>query len=266
VTADDLIIDRDRLAPGVLEVTFNRPERRNAFTKAMYGELRQLWQQTAEDESVRVVVLRGAGGKAFAAGNEISDFLEADAVEYENWIREMFDLLWALPQVTIAAVDGVCVGGGLAVATHCDLRVATDASRFGYPIARTLGNALSGTVLYRCQAIFGESLTREMLLASRLVTADRAYGVGALTSVVPDAEALDAEITALAEGIAQASRVTIETTKHQLLARARPAEASIDGEEELLRAVYTGPDFAEGVRAFLAREKPSFSATRRPGR
>ncbi|MDN5744864.1 MAG: enoyl-CoA hydratase-related protein [Nocardioidaceae bacterium] len=255
---DDLLIDRDRIGPGVLEVTFNRPARRNAFTKQMYGDLRALWEQTAQDRSVRVVVLRGAGGKAFAAGNEISDFVEADAVDYENWIREMFERLWSLPQVTIAAIDGVAVGGGLAVATHCDLRVATAVSRFGYPIARTLGNALSGTVLYRCQAIFGESLTREMLLASRLVGAERAYAVGALAAVVPDAAALDVEIADLAAGIAQASRATIETTKHQLTARAAAAEASIEGEEELLREVYGGPDFAEGVRAFLAKEKPAF--------
>ncbi len=254
----DLLIDRDRLGAGVLEVTFNRPERRNAFTQQMYGDLRALWDETAEDRSVRVVVLRGAGGKAFAAGNEISDFVEADAVEYENWIREMFARLWALPQVTVAAVDGVCVGGGLAVATHCDLRVATASSRFGYPIARTLGNALSGEVLYRCQAVFGESLTREMLLASRLVPADRAYGAGALAAVVPDAAGLDAEVADLAAGIAQASRVTIETTKRQLLAKARPAETAMEGEEALLREVYTGPDFTEGVRAFLAKERPAF--------
>lgn len=258
MSADDLLIDRDRLGAGVLEVTFNRPERRNAFTKDMYLRLRELWDTTAADRSIRVVVLRGAGGKAFAAGNEISDFLEADAVDYENWIREMFERLWSLPQVTIAAVDGVCVGGGLAVATHCDLRVATAASTFGYPIARTLGNALSGTVLFRCQAIFGEPLTREMLLASRLVAADRAYHAGALTAVVDDAAALDAEIAALADGIAKASRVTIETTKHQLITRARAAEASIDGEEALLREVYGGADFAEGVRAFLAKERPAF--------
>ena len=74
---EDLLIERDRLAPGVLEVTFNRPERRNAFTKAMYAAMRDLWEQTADDRSVSVVVLRGAGGKAFAAGNEISDFLDA---------------------------------------------------------------------------------------------------------------------------------------------------------------------------------------------
>lgn len=255
---DDLLIETDRMAPGVLEVTFNRPARRNAFTQAMYQRMRDLFGDLATERSVRVVVLRGAGGKAFAAGNEISDFLAADPVDYENWIREMFERLWSLPQVTIAAVDGVCVGGGLAVATHCDLRVATAASRFGYPIARTLGNALSGTVLYRCQSIFGESLTREMLLASRLIGADRAYGVGALTSVVPDAEGLEAEVAALVDGISQASRTTLETTKTQLRVRASVAEASMADEEQLLRAVYGGPDFAEGVRAFLAKEKPAF--------
>ncbi|TYL44883.1 enoyl-CoA hydratase [Nocardioides sp. BGMRC 2183] len=254
----DLLIHRDRLAPGVLEVTFNRPERRNAFTQAMYQQMRNLFGSLASDASVRVVVLRGAGGKAFAAGNEISDFLAADPVDYENWIREMFERLWALPQVTIAAIDGVCVGGGLAVATHCDLRVATSASRFGYPIARTLGNALSGTVLYRCQSIFGESLTREMLLASRLIGSDRAYGVGALVAAVEDAEALDAEVLGLVEGILQAATATLQTTKTQLRVRAAESEASMPGEEAILREVYGGPDFAEGVRSFLAKEKPAF--------
>jgi enoyl-CoA hydratase/carnithine racemase len=156
----------------VVEVTFNRPERRNAFTRAMYAELRELCTELAGDPGVRALVLRGAGGKAFAAGNEIGDFVDADAVAYEGWIRELLEALFALPQVTIAAVDGVCVGGGLAVA----------------------------------------SLTREMLLASRLVTADRA----------------------------------------------QIAEAAPRDDEATLREVYTGPDFVEGVRAFLAKEKPAF--------
>lgn len=252
----DLLINRH---DGVVEVTFNRPERRNAFTQAMYGEMRELWHSLRDDRSARVVVLRGAGGKAFAAGNEISDFLATDdAVEYETWIREMLDGLLTLPQVTVAAIDGVCVGGGLAVATNCDLRVATASSRFGYPIARTLGNALSSPVLYRCAAVFGESLTREMLLASRLVSADRAYGAGALLACVDDAEALATEVESLVDGIAQASPVTLRVTKQQLLARARLTEHEPPEEEALLREVYGGPDFAEGVRAFLAKEKPAF--------
>ena len=171
-------------------------------------------------------------------------------------------MLFALPQVTIAAVDGVCVGGGLAVATHCDLRVATSHSRFGYPIARTLGNALSASIVYRCAAVFGEPLTREMLLASRLVSADRAHAVGALVTEVPDVVALDAEVADLGEGLGRASRVTIGVTKDQLRERAVRAEAAPDDEDAVLHDVYNGADFREGVRAFLAKEKPAFGRAR----
>jgi len=240
---------------GVVEVTFNRPERHNAFTQEMYAGLRSLCSELAAAPSVKVLVLRGAGGRAFAAGNEISDFLSQDAVAYEDWIRELLGMLYALPQVTIAAVDGVCVGGGLAVATHCDLRVATPHSRFGYPIARTLGNALAAPIVYRCAAVFGESVTREMLLAARLISAERAYSVGALTSVT---ESLEEEVASLVSSVLALSSVTIAATKSQLAARSASLEAAPDGDDDLLRSVYTGPDFAEGVRAFLAKEKPAF--------
>jgi enoyl-CoA hydratase/carnithine racemase len=252
----DLLIERRE---GVLEVTFNRPEKFNSFTRAMYTELRELFLATAQDSSIKAVVLRGAGGKAFAAGNDIADFLAQDQVSYEAEIRTMFDALAALPQVSIAAVDGVCVGGGLAISTFCDVRIATANSKFGYPIAKTLGNALSSPVLFRCAAVFGESITREMLLTARLVKADRAYGIGALAEVVTDGDALTAAVAALVEEILPLSGVTRRTTKDQLAFRARTTEQVPDGEEALLRQVYGGPDFAEGVRAFLAKEKPAFS-------
>ncbi len=251
----DLIVTE---TPGVVNVVFNRPQRRNAFTTAMYAQMRDLCGQLRGREDVRVLVLRGAGGKAFAAGNEISDFLAADAVSYEDWIRELLDMLLDLPQVTVAAVDGVCVGGGLAVATHCDLRIATPHSRFGYPIAKTLGNALSAPIVYRCAAAFGESVTRQMLLTSRLVSADRAYAVGALLDVVDD---LDAALDELVEGLVSVSATTQAATKRQLALRARASETSPAGDEEMLREVYGGADFAEGVRAFLAKEKPAFTAS-----
>lgn len=248
----ELLIER---RTGVVEVTFNRPERHNAFTQAMYAGLHELCDELAASPDVKVLVLRGAGGRAFAAGNEISDFLSRDAVAYEDWLRELFAKLFNLPQVTVAAVSGVCVGGGLAVATHCDLRIATPGSRFGYPIARTLGNALAAPIVYRCATVFGESLTREMLLAARLVSAERAYAVGAVTSVV---ESLDDEIAALTSAIADLSSVTVRTTKAQLAARAASLEVAPPGDAEVLHSVYNGPDFAEGVRAFLAKEKPAF--------
>jgi len=254
-TAELQVIRRE----GVVEVVFDRPHRHNAFTQAMYAAMHELCAELAGDPHTRVLVLRGSGGRAFAAGNEISDFLDNDAVAYEDWIRSLLEALLALPQVTIAAIDGVCVGGGLAVATHCDLRIATAHSRFGYPIAKTLGNALAASIVYRCASVFGEPLTREMLLAARLITADRAYGVGALTAVVDDAAALEAELAELVEGIDRLSGVTIAATKQQLLARARTLEASPEGDADLLREVYTGSDFTEGVRAFLAKERPRFA-------
>lgn len=244
-----------RRTPGVVEVVFNRPERRNAFTSQMYADLRALCGELSTDTSTRVLVLRGAGGKAFAAGNEISDFLDRDVVAYEAGIRDLLTMLFTLPQVTVAAVDGVCVGGGLAVATHCDLRICTPGSRFGYPIARTLGNALSASIVYRCAAVFGESLTREMLLTSRLTTADRAYAVGAVMAVVED---LDVELDTVVAGLVSASGVTMRATKSQLAARAAVLEAEPATDEALLREVYGDDDFAEGVRAFLAKEKPAF--------
>src|SRR3546814_16843679 len=119
-----------------------------------------------------------------------------------------------MPEVTIAGIDGGCVGGGVALATHCYLRIAPPDSRFGYPIARTLGNALSAPIVYRCAAVFGESITREMLLASRLVDAQRAHAVGAVMSVVED---LDAEVATLLDGIGRASGVTLRPTTSQLV-------------------------------------------------
>ncbi len=257
----DLLVRR---TTGVVEVVFNRPERHNAFTSGTYDGLLQVCAELAEDEDTRVVVLRGAGGRAFAAGNEISEFTSLsggqDGVAYEARVGRVLRAIAELPQVTVAAVEGVCVGGGLAVATHCDLRIATPGSRFGYPIARTLGNALSAFIVYRCASVFGESLTREMLLASRLVDAERAHAVGAVMQVV-DPERLDAEIADLADGIRSASRMTIAATKQQLLRHSDTYEVSPADDVERLEKVYGAADFREGVRAFLAKERPRFGGS-----
>jgi len=274
VNPDTTQTETSTLAEGVLlvrrrdhlvEVVFNRPERHNAFTSGTYEGLLEICAELRHDEDARVVVFRGAGGRAFAAGNEISEFTSlsggSDGVAYEARVGRVLRGIAELPQVTVAAVEGICVGGGLAVATHCDLRIATAGSRFGYPIARTLGNALSAFIVYRCASVFGESLTREMLLASRLVDADRAHAVGAVMSVVaPDR--LDEELAELAEGVAAASRMTITATKEQLLRRSDVLEVSPADDVERLEAVYGAPDFREGVRAFLAKEKPRFGEER----
>lgn len=252
VPTDELLIAREG---AVVQVTFNRPERMNAFSFAMYAGLHELMDSLVDDAEARVLVLRGAGGRAFAAGNQISDFLERDAVDYEGWLQELFAKIQRVPQVSIAVIDGVCVGGGLAVATHCDLRIATPTSRFGYPIGKTLGNALSSGVLYRCASVFGESLTREMLLAARLIGAERAFAAGALAYV---GDAVDDEVASIIRSVEAMSRVTIGHTKRQLAHLVDTLEVGDEGEEERLREIYAGPDFREGVRAFLAKEKPAF--------
>lgn len=249
-----------REAPGLVEVAFHRPEKLNAFTDAMYDGLLDLCARVAADGAVRAVVVRGSGGRAFAAGNDIASFAGfttgADGVAYEARIRRVLDALADLPQLTVAAVDGVCVGGGLAVATMCDLRVATPASRFGYPIARTLGNALSAPIVRRCVEVFGDPLTREMLLASRLVGADRALAVGALVGVV-EPDRLEDEVWSLVSGVRLAAPRTLAVTKEQLRAGAVGDDAAHD--DERLATAYGSADFREGVRAFLVKERPSFT-------
>lgn len=254
----ELLLDR---ADGVVTLTFNRPERLNAMTAAMFAEFEKLVDAAATDRNLRVIVLRGAGGGAFSAGNEITAFAGmetgADVVAFDQGQRAVLRRFEELPQVTIAAIDGICVGGGLGIATFCDLRVATTGSRFGYPIARTLGNALSAAILDRCVTVFGESLAREMLLASRLVDAERAYAVGALLGVV-DPDELTSYVDGLVKGIRRAAPGTIATTKAQLLRRADHLLDDTDDDAWLVER-YDSADFREGVRAFSVGEKPTFT-------
>ncbi len=256
---DELLVSRNG---AVVEVTFNRPHRHNAFTTAMYDALQGLLEEVERDAQARVVLMRGAGSVAFAAGNDISEFAGMtsgrEAVVYETRVRDMLAHLAHLPQVTLAVIDGLCVGGGLAVATYCDLRMCTAHSRFGYPIARTLGNALSRPLLERCVHVFGEPISREMLLASRMVDAHRAYGVGAVMHVAPTAHDLDREVRAVVEGLLQAAPLTLQATKQQLR-EITAYNGDPEHDDRLLEKVYASDGFREGVRAFLAKERPNFA-------
>ncbi|MEU6230634.1 enoyl-CoA hydratase [Streptomyces sp. NPDC047042] len=251
-----------RRAEGVVELVLNRPERHNALTVRMYEALLETCAELRGDTTVRALVIRGAGGKAFTAGNDIAQFTAmqdgAAGVFHEAGVRWVLRSIAELPQVTIAAVDGVCVGAGLGIATHCDLRIATRDSRFGYPIARTLGNVLSASLVSRCAAVFGEPMTREMLLTSRLVDASRAHAVGAVMSVVAR-DRLDREVDDVVAGLLRAAPLTLRTTKRQLLYRADTLDAVPSDDDALIEEAYGSADFREGVRAFLAKEKPHFS-------
>jgi len=256
----DLLIDRDRLGPGVLEVTFNRPERRNAFTKAMYGELRSLWEETAADRSVGVVVLRGAGGKAFVAGTDIGQFTTfesgEDGLRYERDGDQRSGRLARVRKPVIAQIQGFAVGGGLGIAASADLRIATPDARFGAPIARTLGNCLSMQAYARYLDLFGPSRLKELIFTARLMPADEALAAGFVHEIVPP-EALEARVRELAETIASHAPITLWVTK-EAVRRLQAAPTLPDG-DDLIATTYGSADFREGVRAFVEKRPPRWT-------
>ena len=176
----------------VLTVLFNRPEARNAMTFGMYDGLEEACARADADDSVRVMVLRGAGGRAFVAGTDISQFSTFtsgdDGIAYEERITRVVNRLEDVAVPTVAAIEGPCVGGGLALAAACDLRVATESSRFGVPIARTLGNCLSMNSYSLLVHHLGPGRTLDMLLRARLLSAAEAHAAGFVGEVVPDGE------------------------------------------------------------------------------
>ncbi len=241
---------------GTASVVFDRPEARNAMTWAMYEKLGQICTQLQADHTLRVVTFRGAGGKAFVAGTDIEQFNAfqsgEDGVAYERQIEECIGKLEALPMPTVAVIDGWTIGGGLAIATACDFRIATPASRFGVPIAKTLGNCLSIANLARLSAAFGVQRVKRMLILAEILNADEALACGYLSQICETA-GLDAAAAALCERLSALAPVTQAVTKEslrRLLVRDLP-----DG-EDLIRRCYGSSDFREGVDAFVAKRNP----------
>src|SRR5690606_36095461 len=190
---------------GIGYVGFNRPETRNALTFAMYERLAEICAAAGRDDGPDVLVISGAGGRAFAAGTDISQFREFrttdDALDYE---KRMDDVLGAVERCrvpTIAAIAGACTGGGAAIATACDLRLATRELKFGFPIARTLGNCLSTANLDRLSALIGAGRTRHLIFTACLMGAEEALTAGLVSEVVDDYPALQARASDLAKRI-----------------------------------------------------------------
>ena len=242
----------------VASVTFDRPEARNAMTWAMYEQLTAICERLHADASVRVVRFRGAGGEAFVAGTDIAQFQGfkggEDGVAYEKRIDACVALVESLPMPAVAVVEGWCIGGGLALATACDFRIATPGSKFGVPIARTLGNCLSMANVARLVAALGRPRAERMLLAAELVSAEEAQAAGYVMDIaVPqDIEAVAAR---LCQKLAQLAPVTQRVSKaalNRLLLRDLPDA------EDLIRAAYASDDFREGVQAFMGKRPPQW--------
>ena len=240
----------------VARITFDRPEARNAMTWTMYEQLREACDRVRADPEMRAVVFRGAGGKAFVAGTDIGQFRDfksgEDGVNYERRVAGYLAAVETLPVPTLAVIEGWAIGGGLAIAAACDLRVATPGSRFGVPIARTLGNCLSIANYAAIVAVLGLARTKRMLLLAENLAADELAAAGFLAEIIPPAD-LDARVAELCNRLAGNAPITMRVTKESLR---RLLHAGLPNGEDLIRECYGSKDFRIGVDSFLEKRDP----------
>lgn len=255
-STDELLYERR--GPVAL-LTFNRPQARNALTWAMYEALEEACEHVDADERVRVLLLRGAGERAFVAGTDIGQFQSfstaEDALNYERDGARYVGRLEALRKPTIALLRGFCAGAGAAIATACDLRLAAPDARFGVPIARTLGNTLSTENFVRLINLIGPARTKELLFTARFIEAEEGHSIGLFNAIVP-AEQLEARGFELAEQIAALAPLTISAAKqavNRILEQGPTADT-----DDLILLVYLSGDFKEGVRSFLDKRPPAW--------
>jgi enoyl-CoA hydratase len=257
---DELLYD---VRDGVGFITFNRPQARNALTFPMYERLAAICAEVSETRSVKALVLTGAGEKAFAAGTDISQFrafkTPEDALGYEARIDRVLGALAACPVPTIAAISGACTGGGAGIAACCDIRIAATNARFGFPIAKTLGNCLSMSNYARLYALIGPAKMKEIIFTARLVEADEARAIGLVSELLPDMDALHTRAEAMARMIAGNAPLTLRATKEAV--RRIQSKLRLDEDKELILMCYMSHDFREGMDAFLTKRPPVWTGT-----
>jgi enoyl-CoA hydratase len=235
----------------VATIVFDRPGMRNAVTLAMYDELSAACGRISSTPGLRAAVFRGANG-AFVAGTDIAEFRSfrtgEDGVRYEARLERGVAEIETLPVPTLAVIDGPATGGGLMIAAACDLRVASSRSRFGAPVARTLGNCLSRANLTRLERAFGQGRTHRMLLLADLLDANEALAAGFLVALA-EPDALETHVGEILDRLLANAPVTLSATRTFLRAPAEP-------DEKVIARVYGSRDFKEGVEAFLAKRAP----------
>lgn len=238
----------------VASVTFDRPEARNAMTWAMYESLVRHCGQLRDDPSIRVVRFRGAGGQAFVAGTDIAQFQDfrsgEDGVAYEERIDACVQAVESLPMPTVAVLEGWAIGGGLALATACDFRIATPGTKLGVPIARTLGNCLSMANVARLVAAVGRPRAERLLLLAELLTAEEAHAAGYLLQVTENIATASDELCAKLASLAPVTQRVSKAAFNRLL------HAQLPDAADLIRAAYGSEDFREGVAAFVGKRPP----------
>ncbi len=255
--SDTILVERDR---AIATVVLNRPEKLNALTKPMWRRLGEVMTELSLDDTLRCIVLRGAGGKSFAPGNDISEFetdraTAAQAKAYGEILHATLGAIRDCRHPTVALIEGICVGGGLEIAALCDLRICGESSRFGVPINR-LGLVMAYDEIAGLASLVGRAAALEILLEGRVFGAQEAKDKGLVTRVVPDAE-VAREAMETARRIAEGAPLVARWHKQFLRRLDDPAPLTRAELDEGF-ACFDTEDFQIGYRSFLTKTKPEF--------
>jgi enoyl-CoA hydratase len=259
VLTDEIIVEKSN---GIGRFIFNQPDKHNAISFEMWQGISRAMDDFSADDSVRVVVLSGAGTKAFSAGADISQFAEQraskDGVDvYDGAALKAENDLMHLNKPTIAMIQGYCIGGGAGVALCCDLRIASEDARFGIPAAK-LGLAYSWGEVYPLVQLVGPSFAKEILFTGRQFSAEEALNMGLVNRVVARAD-LESCVDEYAEGIAANAPLTVRTAKRTIAEASKdPADRDLATVQALVDECFSSEDYAEGRKAFMEKRKPAF--------
>jgi enoyl-CoA hydratase len=244
---------------------FNNPERHNAVSLDMWEAATRILDDFARDDTVRVVVVTGAGGKAFVSGADISRFgderaTEAAIARYNDVVAAANAAFYDFPKPTIAMIRGYCIGGGLGLAVCCDLRICTDKSRFGVPAAK-LGLGYGYTGIKRLSDLVGPAFAKEIFYTARQFDAEEARQMGLVNRVVPDAE-LEDYVKNYADTIAGNAPLTVNSVKY-IVGEVVKDESKRDlaRAADMVKKCFESRDYTEGRTAFMEKRKPVFTGT-----
>lgn len=257
---DDKPLLRDLIEPGIVKLTFNRPDKLNALSTPLLRELETELDAIAADPSVRVVILTGAGERAFVAGADIAEYRgnRADAfAAYQFDGRRVFDKIEALPQPTIAAIRGYALGGGFELALCCDLIVCAESARLGLPEG-LLGLSPGGGGTQRLTRAVGKIVASDIMLGARRITGERAYQLGLAVEVTSDEALMETALARAQAMLKVAPRAQAEMKRLIRQGYDAPLPVAQSFEQEVLLRLYCTHDGQEGIEAFLDKRPPEF--------
>ena len=259
---DKIIVEQ---TGAIARIIFNQPEKRNAVSLEMWEAVEVALDRFSADAAVRVLIMSGAGGKAFVSGADISKFeserASAEGVAHYNAVtRRVYDKVEAFPKPTIAQIDGFCVGGGVALAVCCDIRLCGEGSNFAIPAARLgLGYGFRG--INRLTNLVGPAFTKEIFFTARRFTAEEARIMGLVNRVFQDGNVAE-EAESMAAMICDNAPLTVDAVKFITnQTRMDESQRDIAACESMVKACFDSDDYIEGRRAFMEKRKPVWTGS-----